>query len=149
MKKTTALIAGILMVLLGFEYLALLMSCSQLNVTPQASAVLQVTEQEWAGWERVQPVPPEPVISNREIKVGDKVELEWHSCGATVTIEEISEDYVRVHFVTRSTTILTAEGIDLSSNKHNWSEDIAYDTEYRLATQTMDAGMTWVLVFKR
>ena len=90
-----------------------------------------------------------PEIETREVKKGDKIELEWHDLKATVTIKSIKRDSIEVGFSTRGVVREIDGRIELNSGLHRWSDEIEFGEEYTIATQTQDGGMAWTFVFDK
>ena len=110
------------------------------------SVFLQITEQEWTGWSSQQ---PNPSIEVKEVKKGDKIDLFWDDEKyAHIIIKRIRNNEVIVSFNNKQGIAKASDdGIDLISKKKKWRDNINYDVEYEISTQTMDAGMSWIFLF--
>ena len=148
MKKILIVICSSVVIVMALVLAGMFNSTDE--VVTSGTVILDVTHQMWTGWSEKQPNPDE---ESREIQKGDVLELEsesFSSCKVKATIEDIKEDAVVVHFHTESVVKSNADGsIDLNSNDYDWIDEIKYNEEYRLSSQTLDAGIIWKLVFNK
>lgn len=121
------------------------------------SITIVIVEQEWASrcWnyleERTDFCEIEPKIEKKEVIVGDVITLnDFVSYGGTITIKEITDSEVIVHFNTNGVVQLNENGtINLLSDNHYWTSAINFNEEFIIATQTMSSGKRWTITFSR
>ena len=115
--------------------------------------------------------PKKDSLSCKESTVSGPSILIYESDGSTTTSSKISENYIAtINSFTDATGYITIDainpdsvtvsfdtdiivkrnesgGINLNSKVHNWTDEIKFNQPYHLATQTMDAGTSWTLLF--
>jgi len=106
---------------------------------------LQIMEQSWTGWSEKQPEPKVEIIA---VKKGEMIKRS-DSSGSylIITIKDIKNDFVVVHFKNKGVVEYNGRGINLLSKNYKWSVIIKYNEEYGLASQTLDMGTIWKLIF--
>jgi hypothetical protein len=85
------------------------------------------------------------------VKVGDTFGFEDYGMSGQVTIENINNNKVNVKFDTMGIVKLNpGGGINLTSKEYIWSDEINYNSEYKIGVQVMDVhGGIWTLIFKK
>ena len=108
---------------------------------------LKLINRSWTGQSLLQ---PNPETETREIKKGDIIKLEDSGCRVDMTILDIQDYAVRVKFDNTGGVTEKKPGGGISlfpEDGVRGYRTIEYNKEYELSTQTLDSGMTWILVF--
>ena len=107
---------------------------------------VKIVEQEWSGWSN-EKIPS--TTTYQALNKHNEFSLSDFSCSISITIEDIVDENVLLMCNSSGVTKSSNGAYGLIGTEDVWSETIAYNEGYELATQTMDAGTIWTLTFSK
>ena len=134
LKKSFALVLVILLLLV-------ITACGKNENSGDFRAVLEITRIDWNEH------GAEEKIEVKEVKKGNVILLESMGYTAKITIKNITNSGFNIQFK-KDGIVVFKDGIDLLSEKYNWTDEIQYNQDYEIGTQTMDAGTHWKIRLK-
>jgi len=126
---------------------AITQSPTTTELKPVPEATLTIVEQGWDDWAAMLPELELPLIlpitleDNAPVHKGDTFEGEADSLLWKMTIVDITDEGVEVRFETKGIVKPYTDG------PYDWTETIPFGEEYRIITDTFDAGTTWYFIF--
>ena len=126
---------------------------TNINAQTTENIILEIISQVWCSRSLLHGNEFEPQSEMTEVYEGQLINLNGlvvDELAGSARIEMIGDDYVTVSFNSNHIVPVNENGtISLLSERGNWTAQINFNEEYRVATQTMSAGVNWVFIFNR